>query len=208
MKKNRNWITKHCNDPFVKEAQEAGYRSRAAYKLLEIHRRDRLFQPGDTVLDLGAAPGGWSQVASRQVGEGSRVIAIDILPMDTLPGVISLQGDLQDQEVYDQLLAILAGEPVRVVISDMAPNITGVSALDQPRAMQVAELALDMALQLLAPGGNFLVKVFQGEGFDAFVKTVRGSFSKTYIRKPKASRASSREVYVIGWGYCRTDNCV
>nr|VFJ67134.1 MAG: 23S rRNA (uridine2552-2'-O)-methyltransferase [Candidatus Kentron sp. FM]VFJ67312.1 MAG: 23S rRNA (uridine2552-2'-O)-methyltransferase [Candidatus Kentron sp. FM]VFK16622.1 MAG: 23S rRNA (uridine2552-2'-O)-methyltransferase [Candidatus Kentron sp. FM] len=198
----RNWITRHRKDPFVKEAKGAGYRSRAAYKLLELQRRDGLFRRGDTVVDLGAAPGGWSQVARELVGGAGRVIAVDILPMAPLPGVILLAGDILDPELEGRIATLLAGTPARVVISDMAPNITGLNALDQPRALQMAESALEVGCRILAPGGSFLVKVFQGEGFDAFVKGVRGAFAKTCIRKPKASRASSREVYVLG--ICRT----
>ncbi|MBT8420124.1 MAG: RlmE family RNA methyltransferase [Gammaproteobacteria bacterium] len=198
MGKNRNWITSHIKDPFVKRAVEAGYRSRAAYKLLEIDQRDGLFRRGDTVVDLGAAPGGWTQVASQRVGREGRVIAVDVLPMDPLPGVVSLEGDLHDPAVQVQIMEALAGRSASAVISDMAPNISGMNALDQPRTMQMAELALDISRDILAPGAGFLVKVFQGEGFDAFVKTVQQSFSKVYVRKPKASRANSREVYVLG----------
>nr|VFK05358.1 MAG: 23S rRNA Um-2552 2'-O-methyltransferase [Candidatus Kentron sp. H]VFK05812.1 MAG: 23S rRNA Um-2552 2'-O-methyltransferase [Candidatus Kentron sp. H]VFK09252.1 MAG: 23S rRNA Um-2552 2'-O-methyltransferase [Candidatus Kentron sp. H] len=198
MRSTGNWITKHRKDPFVRDAREAGYRSRAAYKLLEINQRDGLFQRGDVVVDLGAAPGGWSQVASQQVGGAGRIIAIDRLPMVPLPGVDSLEGDIRDRAVQSWIVEILAGRPARVVLSDMAPNISGMNALDQPRALQMAESALDIGLGILAPGGDFLVKVFQGEGFEAFVKAVRGSFSKTYVRKPKASRAYSREIYVLG----------
>nr|VFJ56458.1 MAG: 23S rRNA Um-2552 2'-O-methyltransferase [Candidatus Kentron sp. DK]VFJ63009.1 MAG: 23S rRNA Um-2552 2'-O-methyltransferase [Candidatus Kentron sp. DK] len=201
MKKNRNWINRHRRDPFVREANAAGYRSRAAYKLLEIHRRDKLFRRGDTVVDLGAAPGGWSQVASQQVGAGGRVIAVDILPMESLPGVVTLQKDIHDAILRDRIKEVLAGNAVRIVISDMAPNITGVNALDQPRAMGMAELALEVSRGILVPGGNFLVKVFQGEEFDAFLKMVRSHFSEAAIRKPQASRSDSREVYVLGRGF-------
>nr|VFK20576.1 MAG: 23S rRNA Um-2552 2'-O-methyltransferase [Candidatus Kentron sp. LPFa] len=199
-KSNRRRITEHRNDPFVKKARETGYRSRAAYKLLEIDQRDHLFRHGDTVLDLGAAPGGWSQVARERIGKGGRVIAIDMLPMEPIPGVVALQGDMQDPEIQDRIVELLAEDSVRIVISDMAPNITGSNALDQPRSLQIAESALETAIRFLAPGGDFLVKVFQGEGFDAFVSTVRRSFTKTRIRKPKASRPASREVYILGLG--------
>ncbi|VFM96899.1 MAG: 23S rRNA Um-2552 2'-O-methyltransferase [Candidatus Kentron sp. G] len=196
----RNWITRHRKDPFVKEAKEAGYRSRAAYKLLEIQRRDGLFRRGDTVVDLGAAPGGWSQVARELAGGAGRVIAVDILPMEPLAGVVFLEGDILDPALEGRITDLLAGKPARVVISDMAPNISGLNALDQPRVLRMAESALESGRRILAPEGSFLVKVFQGEGFDAFVKEVRGAFTKTVIRKPKASRASSREVYVLGRG--------
>nr|VFK51843.1 MAG: 23S rRNA Um-2552 2'-O-methyltransferase [Candidatus Kentron sp. TUN]VFK53454.1 MAG: 23S rRNA Um-2552 2'-O-methyltransferase [Candidatus Kentron sp. TUN]VFK54670.1 MAG: 23S rRNA Um-2552 2'-O-methyltransferase [Candidatus Kentron sp. TUN] len=207
-KNNRHWITEYHKDLFVKKAKETGYRSRSAYKLLEINQRDQLFQRGDTVVDLGAAPGGWSQVAKGQIGKEGRVIAIDIRPIKPLPGVVSLEGDMRNEEIQNQIAKLLAGNLARVVISDMAPNISGSNAIDQPRALQIAESALELSIRFLAPGGDFLVKVFQGEGFDGFVNRVQRSFSKTRIRKPKASRASSREVYVLGWGYRQAHNCV
>jgi len=199
-KSNRCWIAEHRSDPFVKKAQGAGYRSRSAYKLLEIDRRDRLFQRGDTVVDLGAAPGGWSQVARDRIGKEGRVIAIDLLPIEPLHGVVSVKGDMRDRQTQDRIVELLAGNPARVVISDMAPNISGSNTLDQPKIMQIAESALELGIRFLAPGGDFLVKVFQGEGFDAFVGAVQHSFGKTRVRKPKASRPSSREVYILGLG--------
>nr|VFJ95220.1 MAG: 23S rRNA Um-2552 2'-O-methyltransferase [Candidatus Kentron sp. LFY]VFK00397.1 MAG: 23S rRNA Um-2552 2'-O-methyltransferase [Candidatus Kentron sp. LFY] len=193
-------MVEHCNDPFVKKAQKAGYRSRSAYKLLEIDQRDGLFRRGDTVVDLGAAPGGWSQVATEQIGEEGRVIAIDVLPIDPIPGVVTLKGDMRDRRMQDRITELLAGNSAQVVISDMAPNITGSNVLDQPKILQVAESALESGIRFLVPGGHFLVKMFQGEGFDAFVRAVQHSFAKTRVRKPKASRASSREVYILGLG--------
>nr|VFK40832.1 MAG: 23S rRNA (uridine2552-2'-O)-methyltransferase [Candidatus Kentron sp. TC] len=199
-KSNPYRTTSRRNDPFVKKAKEAGYRSRAAYKLLEIDQRDHLFRLGDTVVDLGAAPGGWSQVAKEKIGKKGLVIAIDMLPIKPIHGVVSLKGDMRDRRMQNQILDLLAGDAARVVISDMAPNISGSSVLDQPKILHVAESAFEAGIRFLAPGGDFLVKVFQGEGFDAFVSTVRCSFTKTHIRKPKASRPSSREVYILGLG--------
>nr|VFK28563.1 MAG: 23S rRNA Um-2552 2'-O-methyltransferase [Candidatus Kentron sp. MB] len=205
-KTNRRWITEHGKDPFVRKAQRAGYRSRSAYKLLEIDQRDRLFQRGDIVLDLGASPGGWSQVATERIGKNGRVIAVDLLSMEPLSGVVSLEGDIREQQMQDRITELLAGDSARVVISDMAPNITGSNIIDQPRVMQIAESVIELGDRFLAPDGNLLVKVFQGEGVDDFVKEIRSSFSKTRIRKPKASRPSSREVYVLGLGYRQPHN--
>lgn len=196
-KSSRRWLDEHFNDPYVKRAQQDGYRSRAVYKLLEIQEKDHLLRPGMTVVDLGAAPGGWSQVAAPLVGAKGRVVALDILPMDALPDVEFIQGDFREQEVLDALLARLGDARVDLVMSDMAPNISGMKAVDQPRSMYLAELALDMALRVLAPGGDFLVKVFQGEEYDAYLREVRKRFGKVLIRKPKASRPRSREVYVL-----------
>jgi len=196
-KSSRRWLDEHFNDPYVKRAQQDGYRSRAVYKLLEIQEKDHLLRPGMTVVDLGAAPGGWSQVAAPLVGAKGRVVALDILPMDALADVEFIQGDFREQEVLDALLARLGDARVDLVMSDMAPNISGMKAVDQPRSMYLAELALDMALRVLAPGGDFLVKVFQGEEYDAYLREVRKRFGKVLIRKPKASRPRSREVYVL-----------
>ena len=175
----------------------ACYRSRACYKLLELQERDRLIKPGMTVLDLGSAPGGWSQVAVALVGHSGRVIASDILPMDTLAGVEFIEGDFTSDEVFRQILDAIGDTPVDLVISDMAPNMSGMSAVDQPRSIYLVELALDMALQVLAPGGAFVSKVFQGEGFDELFRGARDSFAKVLTRKPKASRPRSREVYLV-----------
>ena len=166
-----------------------------------MNDKDRLVKPGMTVVDLGAAPGGWSQIVAELVGDEGKVVAMDILPMDTLPNVEFLQGDFREQEVLDQLLEIIADKPVDLVISDMAPNLSGMDAIDQPSSMFLAELALDMARQVLKPGGDFLVKVFQGEGVDAYMRDRRSSFSKLITRKPKASRSRSREVYLLARGF-------
>lgn len=200
-KSSSRWLQRHFDDNYVQKAQQAGYRSRAAYKLLEINERDRILRPGLTVVDLGAAPGGWSQVAAAAVGGKGTVIALDILPMDPLADVTFLQGDFREQAVSDQLLALVPAGAVDLVISDMAPNISGQRAVDQPRAMYLAELALDMARKVLAPKGMLLVKVFQGEGTDEFRRELQQSFAKLVTRKPKASRRESREVYLLASGY-------
>lgn len=200
-KSSQNWLKRHFDDPYVKEAQKAGYRSRAAFKLLELQERSRFLRAGQVVVDLGAAPGGWSQIAVPLVGRKGAVIALDILPMDQLEGVDFIQGDFTEAAVHDELLAHLEGRGVDLVMSDMAPNISGLKAVDQPRAMYLAELALDFALSVLKPGGAFLVKVFQGEGFDDYLRQVRATFDKVVIRKPKASRPKSREVYLLAQGF-------
>lgn len=200
-KSSNRWLQEHFNDTYVKRAQQEGYRSRAVFKLLEIQDKDNLLRPGMTVVDLGAAPGGWSEVAVRLVGERGRVVALDILPMDAIAGVEFIQGDFREDEVLDRLMERVGNRPVDLVMSDMAPNISGTKAVDQPRAMYLAELALDLARRVLAPGGDFLVKVFQGEDFDAYLREVRGSFGKVMIRKPKASRPRSREVYLLARNY-------
>ncbi len=194
---SKAWLKEHREDIFVQRAQKEGYRSRACYKLLELQERDRVIRPGMTVLDLGSAPGGWSQVAVDLVGHKGRVIASDILPMDNLAGVEFLQGDFTEDEVFEALLGIIGDDPVDVVISDMAPNMSGMSAVDQPRAMYLVELALDMARQVLRPEGLFVAKVFHGEGFDDLIRETRGMFGKVLTRKPEASRPRSREVYVV-----------
>ncbi len=197
-KSSKRWLQEHFSDPYVKQSQKEGYRSRASYKLVELDKKDRLFKPGMTVVDLGAAPGGWSQVAVQRVGDRGRVIASDILPMDAMAGVTFVQGDFTEESVFDEILAAIGDTPVDLVISDMAPNISGVDAVDQPRAMYLVELALDMARQILKPGGSFVVKVFQGEGFEPWLAEVRGAFGRVVSRKPDASRARSREVYIVG----------
>jgi 23S rRNA (uridine2552-2'-O)-methyltransferase len=194
-------LKEHENDPFVQRARQAGYRSRAVYKFLEINDKDRLVKPGMTVVDLGAAPGGWSQVVAGMVGPKGRVIAMDILPMEPLANVAFLQGDFREQEVLDQLLAMIGDHGVDLVISDMAPNVSGMEAVDQPRAMYLAELALDMARQVLNPGGDILVKVFQGVGFDEYLRDMRACFATVITRKPKASRPRSKEVYLLARGF-------
>jgi len=196
-KSSNRWLREHFDDPFVKRAQQEGWRSRAVYKLAEIQDKDRIVRPGLTVVDLGAAPGGWSQFAVGIVGAKGHVFALDILPMDPVPGVEFLEGDFREEEVLGRLRAAMGERRADLVMSDMAPNITGMNTVDQPRAMYLAELALDLARQVLVPGGDFLVKVFQGEGFDAFVADLRTSFGKVLFRKPKASRPRSREVYAL-----------
>ncbi|MFL0807722.1 MAG: 23S rRNA (uridine(2552)-2'-O)-methyltransferase RlmE [Oceanobacter sp.] len=199
-KTSASWLKEHVDDIYVQKAQQDGYRSRASYKLLELDERDQLFRPGMTIVDLGSAPGGWSQVAIAQVGDSGRVIASDILSMDAIGGVEFLQGDFTEQQVFDDLMALIGDSKVGLVISDMAPNMSGMSSIDQPGAMYLVELALDMATQILPAGGHFVAKVFQGEGFDEYIANVRQEFKKVLVRKPKASRARSREVYVIGKG--------
>ncbi|WP_323774940.1 23S rRNA (uridine(2552)-2'-O)-methyltransferase RlmE [Alcanivorax sp.] len=199
-KTSKAWLKEHFNDPWVAKAQEQGYRSRASFKLLEMHEKDRLFRPGMTVLDLGAAPGGWSQVAGQLIGGRGKVIASDILAMDALPDVTFIEGDFREDAIYEQILAALGDQRADLVMSDMAPNMSGNSAVDQPRAMYLAELALDMAERVLEPDGLFLVKVFQGEGFEDYRKALQSRFKRVVSRKPAASRARSTEVYQLGFG--------
>lgn len=200
-KSSHNWLQEHFDDPFVRKAQQEGYRSRASYKLIELIEKDNLIRPGMTVVDLGAAPGGWSQVAARTVGDHGRVIASDILEMDPVAGVEFIQGDFTEEAVFQALLAAIGDRPVDLVISDMAPNMSGMSAVDQPAAMYLVELALDMAQTILKPGGGFVAKVFHGEGFDEYVKGIRQEFSRVVMRKPKSSRARSRETYLVAQGF-------
>jgi len=200
-KSSARWLREHFTDEYVKRAQQDGYRSRAVYKLLEIHEKDRLLRPGLAVVDLGAAPGGWSQLATRLVGGQGRVMALDILPMEPLPSVEFIEGDFRETAVLDQLLAALDGRSVDLVLSDMAPNTSGIKAVDQPSSLYLAELALDFARQCLKPGGDFLVKAFQGEGFDKFLKELRVAFATVAPRKPRASRARSAEQYLLARNY-------
>lgn len=200
-KTSQNWLREHFNDPYVKMAQKDGYRSRASYKLLEIQEKDRILRPGNTVIDLGAAPGGWSQVTSRVLGDKGRLIASDILEMDSIPDVTFIQGDFTDESVLAQILEAVGNHPVDLVISDMAPNMSGVKLADQARAMYLCELALDLAGQVLRPGGDFLIKIFQGEGFDVYHKQVRTMFDKVQMRKPLSSRDRSREQYLLARGF-------
>ncbi|WP_460752680.1 23S rRNA (uridine(2552)-2'-O)-methyltransferase RlmE [Marinomonas epiphytica] len=197
-KSSNNWMKEHFDDQYVKKSQQDGYRSRASYKLLEMNEKDKLFRPKMRVVDLGAAPGGWSQVAAKLVGDHGTIVASDILEMAPLPGVRFVKGDFTEQDVYENILAEIGNEKADLVISDMAPNMSGNSSVDQPQAMYLVELALDMAAQVLRPGGNFLVKVFQGEGFDEYLKAMRAQFGSVVTRKPDASRARSREVYLLG----------
>jgi 23S rRNA (uridine2552-2'-O)-methyltransferase len=200
-KSSANWLREHFNDPFVKQAQKDGYRSRASYKLLEIQEKDRLIRPGMSVIDLGAAPGGWSQVTSRLIGGQGRLIASDILEMDSIPDVTFIQGDFTHDEVLQRILEAVGDSHVDLVISDMAPNMSGTPAVDMPRAMFLCELALDLATRVLKPGGDFLIKIFQGEGFDVYLKDVRSKFEKVQMRKPSSSRDRSREQYLLGRGF-------
>lgn len=200
-KTSQNWLREHFNDPYVKMAQKDGYRSRASYKLLEIQEKDRILRPGNTVIDLGAAPGGWSQVTSRVLGDKGRLIASDILEMDSIPDVTFIQGDFTEESVLAQILDAVGNHPVDLVISDMAPNMSGVKLADQARAMYLCELALDLAGQVLRPGGDFLIKIFQGEGFDVYHKQVRTMFDKVQMRKPLSSRDRSREQYLLARGF-------
>ena len=194
---SRRWMHEHLSDEFVKKAQKEGYRSRAVYKLLEIVEKKAIIRNGDKVLDLGAAPGGWSQVAAKLVGSQGKVIASDILPIQLIDGVDFLQGDFTEQSVYDDLLVMADGAKVDVVLSDMAPNMSGQLSVDQPKSMYLAELAIEMAIKTLNPGGSFVVKVFQGDGFDVFVQNAKKAFKKVSVIKPKASRPRSKEVYLL-----------
>ena len=200
-KSSGRWLQRHFDDAYVRKAQQAGYRSRAAFKLLEINERDHILRPGMTVIDLGAAPGGWSQVVAKIVGERGRVIALDILPMDSMAGVGFIHGDFREEGVLAALLEVVGGARVDLVISDMAPNISGVKSVDQPQAMYLAELALELARKVLSPGGALLVKAFQGEGIDEFRRELQRSFKTVLTRKPKASRPASREVYMLAKNY-------
>jgi 23S rRNA (uridine2552-2'-O)-methyltransferase len=200
-KTSKAWMREHINDPYVQRAKAEGYRSRAAYKLLELDKKDRLLVPGQLLVDLGAAPGSWSQVAVAKLGSKGRVVAVDLLPMEPLPGVQFLQGDFREQEVLDALLVLLGGRKADLVISDLAPNISGIGVSDQARSMYLCELALEFARQCLKPGGSLLVKVFQGAGFTEFLAGMRKSFAKVGSRKPEASRGRSSEMYVLGRGF-------
>jgi len=200
-KTSLKWLQRHVNDPYVKQAQKDGYRSRASYKLLEVQEKYKLIRPGMSVVDLGAAPGGWSQVTSRLIGGQGRLIASDILEMDSIPDVTFIQGDFTEDKVLAQILEAVGNSQVDLVISDMAPNMSGTPEVDMPKAMFLCELALDLAARILKPGGNFVIKVFQGEGFDAYVKDARQKFDKVQMIKPDSSRGSSREQYMLAWGY-------
>jgi 23S rRNA (uridine2552-2'-O)-methyltransferase len=200
-KTSKQWMDEHVNDPYVKKAKIDGYRSRASYKIIEINEKDKIIRTGNIVMDLGAAPGGWSQVVAPLVGDLGRVIASDILPMDGIIGVSFIQGDFTEAEVYDDILSTLNGAKVDVVVSDMSPNLSGVNTTDQYSSIYLVELALDMARNVLKPGGSFCAKVFQGVGYEEYAKEVRKSFDKVVVRKPAASRARSREVYIVGKGF-------
>ncbi len=200
-KSSGRWLNEHFSDPFVRKAHAEGMRSRAAYKLEELLERDLLLRPGMVVVDLGAAPGGWCQVTQEWLKGRGRVIALDILPMDELPGVEIIEGDFTSDEVLAQLEQVLGDTKVDLVLSDMAPNISGVASVDQARSMLLAELALDFARAHLRRGGGYLVKLFQGEGFDDYVRLLRANFDKVNLRKPKASRGRSREIYALATGF-------
>ena len=199
-KTSGRWLQEHVNDPYVKQAQKEGYRSRSAYKLIQLNERDRLLRPGMRVVDLGSAPGGWSQVAGKIVGEKGRVIATDILPMEALRNVEFVQGDFTGQAVSDEILQRLSSQRADLVLCDMAPNISGVDSADQAGSIYLAELALDLTQRVLKVGGDFVVKIFQGEGSEAYLKQLRQAFTRLAVRKPAASRARSREVYGVARG--------
>ena len=194
---SRRWMHQHLNDEYVKKAQKEGYRSRAVYKLLEIIEKSQIINKGDSILDLGAAPGGWSQVARKIVGKSGQVIASDILSIEEISGVNFLQGDFTKQSVYDELITLTKGSSIDIVLSDMAPNMSGQLSVDQPKSIYLAELAIDLAVKTLSKNGHFIVKIFQGDGFEDYVKNARKVFKKVSIIKPKASRPISKEVYLL-----------
>jgi 23S rRNA (uridine2552-2'-O)-methyltransferase len=200
-KSSNQWLQEHVNDPYVKQAQRDGYRSRSSYKLIQLNEKDRLIRPGMLIVDLGSAPGGWSQVAGRLVGDKGRVLATDILPMDPLQNVDFFQGDFTEEAVLNEVLEWLGGRKPQLVICDIAPNITGIDSADQASSMYLVELALDFVRQTLEPKGDFVTKMFQGAGSDAYLKDVRTSFDKVLVRKPAASRPRSREVYLVARGF-------
>ncbi len=204
-KTSHQWLKEHFQDAYVKQARVDGYRCRAVYKLKEIHEKDQLLRSGQTVVDLGAAPGGWSQFAAPLVGERGCLIALDILPMDPLPHVTFIQGDFREESVSAALLATLNGRPVDLVLSDMSPNISGMKAMDQPRGMYLCELAVEFAQRTLRPGGDLLMKVFQGSGFDELLRQLRTQFQRVATRKPLASRARSPELYLLARNYRPTE---
>ena len=200
-KSSSQWLQEHFKDKYVLQSQQDGYRSRAAYKLLQIQEKDKLIKPGMNIVDLGSAPGGWSQVARQFIGSQGKVVAVDILPMEQLAQVEFIQGDFQEQSVLNELLRVLNNEPVDLVISDMAPNITGIKAVDQPKSIYLLELAIELADQVLKPGGSLLMKVFQGEGFQPLLVELRKRYQKVISRKPEASRSRSAEVYLLAKGF-------
>ncbi len=202
-KSSSQWLQEHFKDKYVLQSQQDGYRSRAAYKLLQIQEKDKLIKPGMNIVDLGSAPGGWSQVARQFIGSQGKVVAVDILPMEQLAQVEFIQGDFQEQSVLNELLRVLNNEPVDLVISDMAPNITGIKAVDQPKSIYLQELAIELADQVLKPGGSLLMKVFQGEGFQPLLVELRKRYQKVISRKPEASRSRSAEVYLLAKGFKR-----
>ncbi|WP_058534446.1 23S rRNA (uridine(2552)-2'-O)-methyltransferase RlmE [Legionella saoudiensis] len=200
-KSSKRWLQEHFDDVYVKKAQAEGYRSRAVYKLKEVDEKESLLKPGMTVVDLGAAPGGWTQYVSERLQGRGRIVALDILPMDSLPDVDIILGDFREDDVLQQLMDLIPERSVDLVLSDMAPNMSGTTAIDIPRAMYLVELAFDFADKMLKPGGSMLVKIFHGSGFDDLVKQAKASFDKVVIRKPAASRARSKETYLLAKGY-------
>ena len=204
-KSSKGWLKEHFDDEYVRRSQQDGYRSRAIYKLIEIDKKDRLVKPGMTIIDLGAAPGGWSEYCVKKLGKNGTMVALDILPMEPIDGVTIIEGDFREDAVFEELMAVMNADGesrlADLVISDMAPNISGMGSVDMPRAYYLCELALDLAQQVLKPGGGLLVKLFQGEGFEAYNKALKTSFSKVVMRKPKASRPRSREVYALATGF-------
>ena len=205
-KSSKTWLKEHFDDEFVRRSQQDGYRSRAIYKLIEIDQKDRLVKPGMSIIDLGAAPGGWSEYCVKKLGKKGTMVALDILPMEPIEGVTIIEGDFREDPVFDQLMTVIDSTAnnsgkVDLVISDMAPNISGMGSVDMPRAYYLCELALELARQVLKPGGGLLVKLFQGEGFEAYNKALKSSFSKVVMRKPRASRARSREIYALATGF-------
>ena len=200
-KSSQQWMQEHFQDEYVKKAQQLGYRSRAVFKLIEIQEKDKLIRPGINIVDLGAAPGGWSEYARKIVGKQDKIVALDLLAIEPIEGVDFIQGDFREDEVLEKLHIVLNNAPVHLILSDMAPNISGNKAVDQPRALYLGELALDAAHAFLTPGGNFLIKIFQGEGFDEYFNQVKSNFNSIVIRKPKASRPRSNEVYILAKGF-------
>ncbi len=194
------WLKEHFNDPYVQKARQEGWRSRAVYKLQEIDKKDALFKSGMCVVDLGAAPGGWSQWTTHKVGAKGEVFALDILPVEPFAGITFIQGDFREEEVYDHLLSSLDGRDVDVVMSDMAPNMSGNKGVDIPRAMYLVELCVDLADQVLKKNGDLLMKVFQGEGYDQLLATLKSKYKKVITRKPDASRSRSKEIYLLARG--------
>ncbi|KTD34754.1 ribosomal RNA large subunit methyltransferase J [Legionella moravica] len=200
-KSSKRWLQEHFDDVYVKKAQAEGYRSRAVYKLKEVDEKELLLKPGMTVVDLGAAPGGWTQYVSERLNGKGHIVALDILPMDSLPDVTFIQGDFREDIVLQELINLIPERSVDLLLSDMAPNMSGSSAIDIPRAMYLVELAFDFAEKMLKPGGSMLVKIFHGSGFDELVKQARASFERVVIRKPSASRSRSKETYLLAKGY-------
>ncbi len=200
-KSSQQWMQEHFQDEYVKKAQALGYRSRAVFKLIEIQEKDKIIRSGMNIVDLGAAPGGWSEYARKLVGKNDKLIALDLLEIEPIPGVEFIQGDFREDEVLEKLYKVLDGQPVHLLLSDMAPNMSGNREMDQPRSIYLGELALDAAHNILAKGGTFLIKMFQGAGFDEYLNQVKQHFNSVVIRKPKASRARSNEVYILAKGF-------